>query len=392
MSKYNIGFWNYVETGVIDERQAVSDWVELGMNLAMSFEFDIKQHDKASMYAVLDECYKKGLKVIVCDKRTSYYEHKQVGEENYRQGVRQAVKDFGSHPAVFGFHIGDEPLKEYWESAIRAFVINKEEAEHLTPFINFFPYFLDRKSFQRMLGVKNSDYGNKIREFLKRTGAKLISYDFYGQCGRFERRKWTNAYFTNLKLFHDACAEYGAVLFTSLLSVGHWAYRIPSEDDLRWQLSTAIAHGCEGLMWFFIYERSLDGSYRMSPIDLFYHRTPMFDLLARQNNTYLQYHCKILENYKFDRVEHYRRAYGGYPKFKGKGTLKKIKTVINPEPMSVSYFYNDKGEECIAVVNMSQDKPTCVKFTFLGEFEKYGKSNYWFAPGQMMIFTKEKVL
>jgi hypothetical protein len=46
MSKYSIGFWNYVKSGTIDERQAVSDWVELGMNLAMSFEFDINQHDK----------------------------------------------------------------------------------------------------------------------------------------------------------------------------------------------------------------------------------------------------------------------------------------------------------------------------------------------------------
>ena len=391
MSKYSIGFWNYVNSGVIDEKQAVSDWVELGMNLAMSFEYDAEKHDKASMFTVLDECHKKGLKVIICDSRTTYRAHKELGEEKYREGVRQAVQDFGAHPATFGFHVGDEPLKEYWESAVRSFIINQEEAKHLTPFINFFPYFLD-KSFKDLLGVKNSEYGDKIKDFLKRTGAKLISYDFYGQCGTFERQKWINVYFKNLKLFHDACEEYGATLFTSLLSVGHWSYRVPNEDDLRWQISTAVAHGCEGLMWFFIYERSLDYSFRTSPIDLFYKRTEMFDWLARQNNTYVNYHFKILENYTFKRVEHHRKCYGGYPKFKGEGTLKKIKTVINAEPMSVSYFYNDKGEECIAVVNLSQDKPTCVKFTFADAFEKYGQGNYWFAPGQMMIFTKDKVM
>lgn len=391
MSKYSIGFWNYVKSGVLDEKQAVSDWVELGMNLAMSFEFDVQEHDKASMYTVLDECHKKGLKVIICDKRTGFREHRVLGEEKYRESVRQAVKDFGSHPATFGFHVGDEPLKDDWAHAIRAFVINKEEAKNLTPFINLFPYCLD-KSFKDLMGVKNKEYGAKVKDFIKQTGAELISYDFYGQCGTFERQKWINVYFKNIKIFSEACAETGTTLFTCPLSVGHWSYRVPTENDLRWQLSTMLAHGIEGFMWFFVYERSLDGSYRTSPIDLFNHRTEMFDRLARQNNTYLNYHFKILENYKFDKVEHYRKAYGGFPKFKGEGTLKKINTVINAEPMSVSYFYNEKGEECIAVVNMSQDKPTCVKFTFLGEFEKYGKSNYWFAPGQMMIFTKEKVL
>ena len=221
MSKYNIGFWNYVESGVIDEKQAVTDWAELGMNLAMSFEFDIEKHDRKSMYTVLDECHQKGLKVIICDKRTSYREHKELGEKKYREGVRQAVKDFGSHPATFGFHIGDEPSKGEWESAVRSYIINKEEAKDLTPFINFYPYFLS-KNFKNLMGVKNSEYGEKIKSFIKRTDAKLISYDFYGQCGTFERQKWINVYFKNLKLFYDACKENGTSLFTSLLSVGHW--------------------------------------------------------------------------------------------------------------------------------------------------------------------------
>ena len=52
---FKIGFWNYVDTGVLDNAQAVNDWKELGMNLPMSFEFDPKRHDKAQMIDLLNK-------------------------------------------------------------------------------------------------------------------------------------------------------------------------------------------------------------------------------------------------------------------------------------------------------------------------------------------------
>lgn len=47
--KYKIGFWNYVETGVLDPEKAVEDWKALGMNTPMSFEFNPEKHDKKDM-------------------------------------------------------------------------------------------------------------------------------------------------------------------------------------------------------------------------------------------------------------------------------------------------------------------------------------------------------
>ena len=38
--KFRIGFWNYVDTGVLEEEAAADDWKALGMNMPMSFEFD----------------------------------------------------------------------------------------------------------------------------------------------------------------------------------------------------------------------------------------------------------------------------------------------------------------------------------------------------------------
>ena len=69
---FKIGFWNYVETGILDPKKAVKDWKELGMTLPMSFAYDPKKHKKEDMIALLDECHKEGMKVIVCDIRASY--------------------------------------------------------------------------------------------------------------------------------------------------------------------------------------------------------------------------------------------------------------------------------------------------------------------------------
>ena len=46
---FKIGFWNYVETGVLDPKKAVQDWKELGMTLPMSFSYNPEKHKKEDM-------------------------------------------------------------------------------------------------------------------------------------------------------------------------------------------------------------------------------------------------------------------------------------------------------------------------------------------------------
>jgi len=383
--KYKIGFWNYVKFGVIDIISAVKDWEELGINLAMSFEYDGDKNSKEDMILLLDECYNRNIKVIVCDKRTCFLNYIDNGAKAYQKDVEKAVAEFGNHPAVYGFHIGDEPNKNQWDSAIESYIICRDAASHLIPFMNLLPYFLD--GFEETVGVERDRYFEKLEEFMVRTKAKVLSYDCYCQCAFFDREKWLEVYFRNLEIFSSVAKKFGAELFTSLLSVGHWSYRVPTEDDLRWQISTAISHGVDGIMWFFIYERDLDGSYRNSPIDLFWKRTDMFDKLSRQNNTFNKYFAPLLEGYDFDRVEHYYTPYANFPDFKGKGVLKSIKTVINYTTFAVAYF--KKGEkEAVVLVNMSQTEPSCICPEFVGKFSKYNV-NRWFAPGMMTVYTEE---
>lgn len=384
MVKFNIGFWNYTNVNVINIAEEVKNWVELGITTGMSFLFNEKT-DKAKILELLDECQKYGISVILSDERTSFRTLMEVGEECFIAGVKQAVSDFAAHPATFGFLVGDEPDKNMWEYAVKAYNIVKEADSAHEHLLNFYPYVNESADSINC----SLEYFNMLDDFLKRTGCKILSYDYYGQCNYFDRERWLEVYFINLHNFYEVAKNNGAQCYTSLLSVGHWGYRVPSDDDLRWQISTAFAHGYSGILWFYIYQHHAE-NYRLAAIDPhFKNKSFVYDELSRQNRIFNDFLAPALQNFNLVKVEHYVRQFGGYPAFSASGALKQIKTVINEQPFSVSYFVNDKGEQALALVNLSQTLPSCVQLTFEGEFAKHN-GTHWIAPGQMHVFTKDK--
>ncbi len=392
MARIKISGWNYVPAGQIDTTQAVDDWQDLGLNYPMSFHFDAKKHDKAEFLKGLDECHKRGMRVIVDDRRTDYLTLVKSGEEEYRSGVREAVADFGGHPAVFGFHIGDEPQKKDLETAIKAVQICNEYAPSLSHFINLLPYWdnID-DGFYNATGARTSEeYCEVVSDFIKRSGVKLISYDCYAQCAYFDKEHYQGKYFENLRIFQKVAKENNVELFTCLLSVGHMSLRVPTEDDIRWQLSTAIASGCVGLSWFFIYERGLDGSFRNPPINLFWKKTATYEYLATQNRTFLEYYAKVFEPFEFVWSKHYGKSFGGYESFVPDENIISINYTINPSPLQISKFEGADGRTMMVVVNLNRTEPVCLDIQLGEKFNNRRHKNRWYAPGQMRIFISEK--
>jgi len=74
-------------------------------------------------------------------------------------------------------------------------------------------------------------------------GLKMFSYDRYTQLNPGEAR--VHDYFMNLRLVREAADLAGITPWTTLISVGHFKYCCPGENDLRWQLSTAVVSGME---------------------------------------------------------------------------------------------------------------------------------------------------
>ena len=387
MANYKIGFWNYVDTGVLDPKKAAQDWKDLGMNMPMSFEYDPDKHDKQAALDLLDACAERGMKVLFCDARTRFDRLGNAGEKAFAEGVRQATKDFASHSAFYGFHVGDEPDKKLWATAKRAFSVVREATPDAHTFINFLPYW-DEDNFAEIMAKDKYAYQQMLAEFLCETGADILAYDYYGQCAYFERERFIDLYFQNLNMFGSAARSANAELYPSLLSVGHWSLTVPDEDLLRWQIATSVAHGATGLMWFFVYERTLDGSFRLSPIDLFWERTETFARLSRQNRTFMQFYDDKLAPFSFDGVWHVGKAYGDTPLFAGNGEVTAVETIVNPMPLAVTRFAANDGKFAYAVTNLSQTEPTAIVVHGNAKLINM-EYKLWLAPGQMQLLLPE---
>ena len=390
MDKYKMSMWFYNKQGVVSNEDYITHTKKLAINLGMTPPFDEKTSSKEEMIKFLDMCEENGIKVFLSDKRVTYNRLYETDEESYRKGVMQAKEDFGNHSAVYGFLVGDEPVKETWDSAVKAFKIVQEIVPGLTHLINFYPCYWN--GFDKLIGCSHEEYPQRVDSFIKETGAEIVAYDYYGQCGYVDKIKWIDIYFRNLNMFGKIARENNKEFFTSLLSIGHWMYRCPNEDDFRWQISTAVAHGVVGIMWFFIFQTGMGHeNYRVGPIDVFGERSETFEWLSRENRIFMQFIAEELKHYTFRKVEHYLNCYGNTPSFTASGVLKKIEFRENPKPLAISYFENEKGEECIGVTNLSQDEPTSVQLTFEGELERFN-DNHRLAPGQLRIFMKNKTV
>lgn len=386
MAKYSMSFWNYVSTGAIDSVQAVQDWEKLGMNLAMSFTYDYKKHKKEDLIKMLDECWSKNIKVIICDRRTDFLmlTALKMSREDFEKGVQEAVADFGSHPATFGFHIGDEPSPEHFDDVVFVHKTVKKAAPNLTPFINLLPMWIDG-GFEEVMGCKPQEYGRVLDKLVKAAGLEILCYDCYAQCSYFEKEKFQDVYFQNLQIFGEVARANNIPLYTSLLSVGHWSVRCPNEDDFRWQLSTATAMGVTGFAWFFIYERFLDGSFRTPPIDLFWEKTETFEWLSRQNRIFMKFIAPKLENYIWDCVKTVNMDIFNQERFKiGDFGITELKVMVNENaPLMIARFKGE-SDELFVVVNVDRQYPTRIELAHRTNGREQ-KVTEWLSPGQMLI-------
>ncbi|NLX07798.1 MAG: hypothetical protein GXY33_21880 [Phycisphaerae bacterium] len=403
MDGFPIGFWNYALANR-PEAMRVRDWVDAGMTLASSPTFDPARDDKAAFIEMLDRCAEAGVRVIVWDERSLWPAFKN-GEDAYRAGFAEALADFGSHPAVLGFKVLDEPQAAQFDSACRICRIHKEMAPRLSPFVNLVPWL---EGIEGWTG--RADWPAYLDEFVDAACPDMLSFDVYSQMNP-GTEGW-DMYFRNLRDYRAAADRHKIPLWVTLLSVGHFRYRCPREDDLRWQLNTAAAHGANGVMWFFFYMRQPHDNFRVAPIDEHWERTETFEWLSRVNRTFLKGPAETLAKLTLRHVAHVGRAWGGWPLFDGQdGRVSQAKSLHGTD-LIVSQFTDAQGADYVAVVNNSQTDSTEAQIRFrarrprvwhvgwLGQQTPlhenvaerwmlgvdYMVVRHWLAPGQMELF------
>lgn len=404
MSKYPISFWS-----TVNMKNAVPDtpdmWRGLGITLAMSPSYAAE--DKQEVIKLLDRSAELGIRVIMRDYRTHWRQLTKLGEEGYETLFKEVLADYGSHPAVFGFFVGDEPDAPEAADAFAAMRIQNERAPHLNAYLNLLPWFTWIRT--RIGADSLSTYLDRVAAEGK---AKLLSYDCYAQMQtEFDG---LDAYFENLKEYGLATKRLGIPFFNIVLSCGHYRYRCPTKDDLQWQLCTSAAHGAAGVSWYHIQLTGMQDNYRNAPINQMGERTSAFDDLSEVNRLFNNYCGEVLASLRFDTCYHVGKAYGGVPLFEPFGNVLGVES-NDDVPLIFSRFYDAEGKTYYVICCNSPVETTYVSVTLQSgiELKKCGYGNVfrplsvhndpvgekdvragqtagiWLSPGQLVVLKED---
>ncbi len=345
LDKFPLGFWPTLEANKAPANHP-EEWAEIGMTLAMGDIYNHGVTDPDHFKAILDCAHANSIRIILSDNRAEARNIRTLGEDGYRASLQAVIDQWGSHPAVWGVHLGDEPNKEDYPLFVTAIRMFRELAPHLEPYANLLLWF---PGVEKNVGADSwPDYLDK---FIADTGMKYISYDCYTQMRSDPEA--LPIYFRNLKLYGNAARRNNVPFWTIVLSVPHFKYRDPSLDDLRWQLNTAVACGAKGVSWFYLYQQDLWlSNYRNAPVNQMGRKTEKFYQIGDVQNIFMQSIGPVLDKLTLQKVYHVCQSWGGFELFTGD---EEIALTGDATPMIMSYFEDeaDPTWKYVLVVNNS---------------------------------------
>lgn len=201
---------------------------------------------------MLDLCQQAGTRALLVDSRIHWG---MVRDDDWRDTVSAIVADYGSHRALYGYYLRDEPSYQYFE-ALGAISqeFARQDPEHLA-YINLFPTYAS----VRQLG--SPTYEDYLDSFINIVRPQVLSYDHYALLRDGGIRP---DYFENLALIREYALKCGVPAWNIILSKDHSSYRQPTAADMRWQVYTSLAYGIKGIVYFTYWtsdSMAADGQY-----------------------------------------------------------------------------------------------------------------------------------
>ncbi len=190
---------------------------------------------------ILDLAHERGMKVAVTDPRIY-------------SDVQAVVQDY-DHPGLGGYYLRDEPRRgdfERYGQIYRQFLHHDPER---IPFVNMYPSAPDamRRDYYDFLSAWINTVGPDNLTYLLFDNYPFACLETFGNpyYGRGRSHGNVPDYFNDLEVVRELGLEYGIKTGLYLQSVGIQRYlRTPDENDLRWNVYTALAYGIKNIQWF----------------------------------------------------------------------------------------------------------------------------------------------
>ncbi len=249
--------------GKID-RSRVEEMKEAGINLIDSM---YSPEENKEMLKIAEEM---GLDVIVYDSRIS----DAIKDSDKRRELLFAVADdYKDYPALFSYHIVDEPTSAMFETLadVRK-ILGEADPEH-EAYINLFPNYASPEQ------LGNATYAEHIEEYIKTVNPEIVSYDHYhfikgepvphpeiederermifeSACSKVERA----GFFDNFEIVREICLKYNVPYMIIVLVVEHGPYRNLTEAEIRWEVFQSLAYGTERMCYFTYWTPGVDNA------------------------------------------------------------------------------------------------------------------------------------
>lgn len=299
-------FWNYLPCGTLD-KSIVHKWKDMNCNLFMSFRYLENKSNKQDMIDLLDEAQKVGVKVIINDERCEYLRLNKMTKEEFVKGVKESIKDFGSHPATFGFYGGDEPFSDQEENFAFTMKLLKELSPKQMHYGNLLPYWSHLLAEPDENYREDEFYYNKINKIIKEGSLDILAFDQYTQLYNEskDQKEGINLFLNGMYHFSKLAKENNIPLYVSLLSVGHYSYREPTELDIRWQINASAILGAKGIVWFYFHQTAKDYGYFNPPfLGEKAYITPIYGMIQRQQYIFQERYEEFFNKTEIDEIYH----------------------------------------------------------------------------------------
>jgi hypothetical protein len=243
----------------------------------------------------LDICQRFSLKAIVFDPEVTPARWDQpFRADRAAKVLPDLIRKVNNHPAVFGYHLKDEPDPGQYAELAKSVELVRKLAPGKWPYINLTP------------GM-GAGYDRYLNSFVETCHPTILSYDNYtlGQDGSFSYGYWAN-----IAQVRNAGLRHKLPFWTIFLSVAHLTYAEPNPATLRLEAYGALAYGARGLCYYKFISRELPilespdlGDWRGAPLDQFGEKTEAWNWV-RNMNRQIQHVAPMLLKLRSDRVYH----------------------------------------------------------------------------------------
>lgn len=143
--------------------------------------------------------------------------------------------DGSGRTSFAGLHLYDEPRATKFAQLATAVTAANAAYPDSLAYINHFPN-----------GVEEFHDGAAYRQAAEEIDTPVLSFDRYPILADGEDL----GYFENLAQVRDAALTHDRLPWVFIQSVGYAGHAVPTEDDLRWQISISLAYGYKGVQYF----------------------------------------------------------------------------------------------------------------------------------------------